>query len=338
MAKRANPTVVGGFVIGALALAVIALLVIGSGTFFGPKHQFVCFFRGNVNGLKVGAPVKFRGVPIGSVIAVRINLPGVPVSNVISRISRARARTLQLPVIIELDEKQFVGLGGGRKTMEPSQLKRLIDAGLRARLSTESLLTGLLYVDLDFYPDSPAKLVLKPGQTRYLEIPTVPTQFEVIQEAALRALARLDRIDFPGLILSMKEAAASVRDLAQSEQLKSAIVSLNNTLVSLQKTSRSARRDLNSMRTGLQPLMVSLKKTSDQAGLAMEQARGTLVSLRQSVNPNSPAMYNLSVAAANLAQASRAVRDLANELRRNPSVLIRGRTQQEDDRLPASAR
>lgn len=334
MAKRANPTVVGGFVIGALALVVAAVLVVGSGSLFGAKQQFVCFFRGNVNGLKVGAPVKFRGVPIGSVIAVRINLPGVPVSNVISR---ARARTLQLPVIIELDEKQLVGLGGRRTVMQPSQLKRLIDAGLRARLNTESLLTGLLYVDLDFYPDSPAKLVLKPGQSRYVEIPTVPTQFEVIQEAALRALARLDKIDFPGLILSMKEAAASVRDLAQSDQLKSAIVSLNNALLSLQRTSRSARQDLNGMRTGLQPLMVSLKKTSDQAGLAMEQARGTLASLQQSVNPNSPAMYNLSVAAANLAQASRAVRDLANELQRNPSILIRGRAEQENDRLPASA-
>ena len=335
MAKRANPSVVGGFVLGALALVVIAILVIGSGTFFGPRHQFVCFFRGNVNGLKVGAPVKFRGVPIGSVIAVRINLPGVPISDAISR---ARARTVQLPVIIELDEKQFVGLGGRRRTMNPKQLKRLIDAGLRARLNTESLLTGLLYVDLDFYPDSPANLVLKPGQTRYLEIPTVPTQFEVIQEAALRALARLDKIDFPGLILSMKEAASSIRDLAQSQQLKSAIVSLNDTLVSLRKTSRSARKDLDSMNENVKPLMLSLKKTSENAAVALQQTRNTLVSLQQTINPNSPAMYNLSVAAANLAQASRAVRNLANELQRNPSVLIRGRSQEKDGRLPASAR
>ncbi len=336
MAKRANPTVVGGFVVGALALVVGAILVIGSGRVFGAHHQFVCFFRGNVNGLKVGAPVKFRGVPIGSVIAVRINLPGLPVSDVISR---ARARTLQLPVIIELDEKQFVGLGGRRRVLSPAQLNRLIEAGLRARLSTESLLTGLLYVDLDFLPDTPANLVLKPGATKYLEIPTVPTQFEVIQDAALRALARLDQIDFPGLVLSMKQAVTSIRDLTQSQELKAAIVSLNGTLKSLQRTSRAARKDLNSVNANLKPLMVSLKQTSDQAALAMDQARSTLVSLQQSVNPDSPAMYNLSVAAANLAQASRAVRDLANELQRNPSVLVRGKAIEQDrESLPASAR
>lgn len=336
MAKRANPTVVGGFVIGAVALVVAAVLVVGSGKFFGGKHQFICFFRGNVNGLKVGAPVKFRGVPIGSVVQVRINLPGVPVSEVISR---ARSGTLQLPVVIELDENQFIGLGGRRKILIPSELNRLIEAGLRARLSTESLLTGLLYVDLDFYPDTPTHLLLKPGQTQYLEIPSVPTQFEVIQDAALRALARLDKIDFPGLILSIKGAALSIRNLAQSEELKSAIASLNSTLVNLQETSRSARAGLDDMRANLKPLMVSLKNTSDQAALAMDQTRTTLLSLQQSLNPDSPAMYNLSVAAANLAQASRAVRDLANQLQRNPSVLIRGRAINPDHQgLPASAR
>ncbi len=328
MAKRANPTVVGLFVVGAIAVVVAAILVLGSVRWFSTRYQFVCFFGGNVNGLKVGAAVKFRGVPIGSVVEIRISLRGVPLPQ---NITRAQARTFQLPVIIELDENQFVGLGGRPRTMTPAVLHQMIEAGLRARLSTESVLTGLLYVDLDFLPDTPAHLVLKPGQTRYLEIPTVPTQFEVLQEKAMHALARLDKVDFEGLAQSLKDVAVSFRNLAQSEQLKATLVSLNNTLESLQKTSRTARDDLNNLSTGLRPLIASLKKTSDQASLALQQAQTAMVSLQQTVNPNSPAMYNLSQAAANLAQASRAVRDLANELQRNPSVLIRGRTEEDQN-------
>ncbi len=149
----------------------------------------------------------------------------------------------------------------------------------------------------------------------------------------MRALARLDRVDIEGLTLSLREAAASIRNVAQSEQLKSALVSLNDTLKSLQKTSRAAQRDLDSVDAGIKTVTGSLKKTSDQAGLALEQTQSTLLSLEQAVNPNSPAMYNLSLAAANLAQASRAVRDLANELQRNPSLLVRGKSAQDQNQF-----
>ncbi len=330
MAKRTNATVVGVFVVGAIAVLVAAILVLGSGQWFGAHYRFVCFFKGSVNGLRVGAPVKFRGVQIGSVVAIRINVAGAQIPE---QITRARVRTFQLPVIIELDENQLVGLGGRRRTVTSSLLDNLIGAGLRARLSMESILTGLLYVELDFFPDTPAHLVLKPGQSKYHEIPTIPTQFEVIRESAMHALARLDKVDFEGMALSMKEAATAIRDVAQSEQLKSTLVSLSATLESLQKTSAAARRDLDGLNAGMRPLVASLEKTSDQATLVLQQTRSTLTSLQESINPNSPAIYNLSRAAASLDKASRAVRNLANDLQRNPSMLIRGRVQEDRHRF-----
>lgn len=317
---------IGGFVVGAIAVVVAAVVILGSGRWFGTHYQFVCFFKGSVNGLKVGAPVKFRGVPVGSVVAVRINLPGVQLPR---NITAARARGFQLPVIIELDENQFVSRGGRRRYITPKLLHILIQAGLRARLSSESLLTGLLYVDLDFLPDTPVHLVLKPGQTNYLEIPTVRTKLEVLQETAQEALANLGQADLQGLVKSLKEAATSIRDLARSEQLKSVLVSLNATLNSLRKTSHAARKNLNDVSGRLKPLIASLKQASDRASPALAQAQASLRSLQQTINPNSPAIYNISRAAASLGQASRAVRDLANELQRNPSILIRGRLQRE---------
>lgn len=322
MAKRANPSVVGGFVVGGIILAMAAILVLGSGRWFSTHREFVCFFSGNVNGLKVGAPVKIRGVPVGSVVSIRINLPGVERPAITTA---AQARAVEVPVIIELDESQLLALGARHKILRPEQVRRLIKAGLRARLSTESLLTGLLYVNLDFLPGTPAKMVLKPGQTKYIEIPTVPTQFEELQQAATSALAKLDKIDLAGLVTQLKEAAASMKGLANSKELQEALVSLNGTLKSLHKTSRTAREQVLRLRENTQPLVVSLTRTSDQARLALGQMQATLVTMQHTFDEKSPPMYNLSRAAQNLSQASRAIRDLAVELQRNPSILVRGK-------------
>ena len=74
MGKKANPAVIGAFVVGAVVLAVAGLLVFGSGKMFKHTVKFVCFFPGAVDGLNVGAPVRFKGVEVGSVIDVRLRL------------------------------------------------------------------------------------------------------------------------------------------------------------------------------------------------------------------------------------------------------------------------
>jgi primosomal protein N' len=70
MGKKANPTIIGLFVVGAIALAIVGVIVFGSGRFFKHTEAFVMFFPGSVNGLSVGAQVKFKGVDVGSVLVV----------------------------------------------------------------------------------------------------------------------------------------------------------------------------------------------------------------------------------------------------------------------------
>ena len=62
MARRTDPKIIGLFAVGALALAVAAAVALGSGRLFRKTYEYVLFFRGNVNGLRVGAAVKFKGV------------------------------------------------------------------------------------------------------------------------------------------------------------------------------------------------------------------------------------------------------------------------------------
>jgi paraquat-inducible protein B len=150
MPRRFSSTAIGIFVISGLALGVVALAVLGSGSLFRRTHRFICFFSGSLNGLKVGAAVKVRGVDIGSVSEIRLR--PTPSEGLL----KPNAEAINaLPVIIDIDESQLKSRGATGSALKPQELQNLIKRGLRAQLNTESFLTGLLYIDLNLYPDTP---------------------------------------------------------------------------------------------------------------------------------------------------------------------------------------
>src|SRR5512135_2268972 len=144
MSKQANKAVIGIFVVGAIALVVIAIVVLGSGKFFKKTVKAVCYFEGSVGGLNVGAPVVFRGVRIGSV------------SEIILKVDPSKL-IFTIPVYIEIEPDKFEVVGARPTEMKGQNLKTLIDKGLRASLETQSLVTGQMQVGLDFHPEKPAK-------------------------------------------------------------------------------------------------------------------------------------------------------------------------------------
>lgn len=319
MAKRVSTTTVGAFIVTALALIVAAILLLGSGRFFRPRHEFVCFFAGNLNGLKAGAPVKFRGVQIGSVTAIRLRIPGQV------KITDADPRNAALPVIIELDQDEIVGLGGTRTVGSNAALKTFIARGLKAQLATESLLTGLLYVDLNFHPDTQPKFIMPPGSA-YREIPTIPTAFEQIQEKALTALAKLDQIDFGALVSALTDTAKATRDLVGSPQLQATIEQLKDSAASMKTAMSSITKTTDQLAFHIDPVMDSLKKTSDQAALTLSSAQVAINDLNGSLEPDSPLGYQIGRTLQSVTEASQAMAALADYLQRNPSAIVRGKS------------
>jgi paraquat-inducible protein B len=165
MNKRISPAMIGAFVLGAVALIVIAILVFGSGRLFRQTRTFVLYFDNSVNGLRVGAPVKLKGVEIGSVKDIRL------------LVGQGTAGDM-IPVIIEIDLKKLTRRGAAaaaETTVDPEAMQKVIvDRGLRGQLDMESLVTGLLYVAIDFFPGTPINLVQKPGgDYDYPEIATL---------------------------------------------------------------------------------------------------------------------------------------------------------------------
>lgn len=326
MSKRISRTAIGIFVVGAFALAIAAVVVVGSGSLFKKPIRFVCMFQGNVNGLRVGAPVKFKGVQIGSVEEIKLVLkpsegelkPGI--------------RDMRIPVIIGIDRDMLMTRGATGEALSQPGFEEMVARGLKAQLDAESLLTGLLFIDLDLRPNAPVNLSLVAGKGSLREIPTVPTDLEQIQKQATDALAKLDRIDLNDMVASITHAADSLNQLTGSSDLKATLASLKEAVPNLNRTVTSLRVALDNANEQITPLVVSLKKSSEEANSTMKDTREALLEVKSNLDPDSPLSVNLNSALDQLTDTSRAIENLTDYLQRNPAALIRGKYVPEKDR------
>jgi paraquat-inducible protein B len=336
MAKRVSSTAIGGFVLASLAVAIAAALILGSGKLLQRPHDYICMFQGNLNGLKVGAAVKIRGVQIGAVKQISLRL----------RQGQGELRQINIAqqpmaVILEVNEREFEAIGGQTQAFTAERLDALIKHGLRAQLGMESLLTGILYIDVGFHPNTPLNLYIVPGSGAYPEVPTIPTQMEQIREDATKALAKIGEVDFKKLGDSITGAGQSINRLASDPDLHKAIDSVNRivsdpelrqsvdqlheTLVNVNKAVIAAKNTIERSSTKIDPMIASFKKTSDDLQTALAQARATLASAQLLLSPGSPMTHKLDATMDELTDASRSIHDLADYLQRNPSALIRGK-------------
>jgi paraquat-inducible protein B len=336
MSKKISPTLIGAFVVGALALVVIAVIALGSGRFFRQTKEFVLYFDGSVNGLRVAAPVKFKGVEIGSVKDIRLQLEkGLQVK--------------KIPVIVEIDLEKLTSRGASPVVAEDAAAfhKAIVEDGLRGQLLMESLVTGLLYVGLDLFPGTPINLVQKPnGDYKYTEIPTLPTSLEQAQDTATKVLAKLAEIDFKGLMDSISRAVDGVDQLANSPALKSSLRSLEQTLPKIDAAVADIRKLATNLDGSVASLTGNLQQTSDaareamqQAGIAMKQtdmalkeAEAAITNIRGISDPDAAIFYELRRSLREVSAAARSLRLLSNYVERNPRALIFGKPENQEGR------
>jgi len=325
MTKRVSSAVIGAFVVGSFAVLVAAIMVVGSGQLFKKPLLFVCMFQGDLNGLKIGAPVKFRGVQIGSVAAIRLAL--TPDEGRL----KENATGFWLPVIVEIERSQILARGGTGAALGGRGLEDMIRRGLRAQLNVESLLTGLLYIDLDLHPNAPLNLALEPGG-RYREIPTIPTTLESVQKQATEAFAKFEQIDFKALAISITEVANSIKSLTSSPKVQATLDSLKDVTANLNTTIVSIRGTIDRVNSRLDPLMASFQKNSAEVNATLAQARAALVQLQSALDPEAPLAIRLNETLDQLTETTRSMGAFTDYLQRNPSALVRGKYIPDKDR------
>jgi len=326
MNKKISPTLIGGFVLGALALLVIAVIAFGSGRLFRKTKEFVVYFDRDVNGLNIGAPVKFKGVEVGSV------------KNILLQLDQS-LEVPSIPVLFEIDLKKITSRGATLTLLEdPAALKAAIDRGLRAQLRTESLVTGVLYIGIDLFPGTPVKFVQAAG-SKYPEIPAVPTTLERVEVTAGEILAKLSEVDFKGMMDSVSRAVDGVGQLVNSPALKSALQRLDQMMPKIDQAIAEIRKTTGNLDGNITTLSANLEQTSDAARGAMQQASLTMkqtdaalkeaeaamINIRGISDPDSITFYELGRSLREVSAAARSLRLLSDSVQRNPRSLIFGK-------------
>jgi paraquat-inducible protein B len=321
VSRRANPALIGGFVLGGVLLAIIAVVVFGSGRFFRDTQQFISFFEGSVAGLDVGSSVRFRGIDVGSVEDILVDVPNV----------ERQGGDLRIAVIYALDREKLEARGATVRLDNPFDIDRLLALGIRAELSTESLVTGRKYIAIDLDPANPISLAPMPG-VPYPEIPTVGTGLDRIQEELYGIIADLGAVQLGALVNVATETLGDVGRLAASPEVTAALERLPETIDRLNTTVAGLQSLIGRVDSTLTPVTDGILRTTEQTTATMKQLETTLADVGVvlenaggTFERDSPALVQFERAMAELGGASRALRDLADYLERNPSALLRGR-------------
>jgi len=337
MSKPANKTLIGAFIVGAVALAVVALVVFGSGKFFRKQTFWVSFFEGSVKGLNVGSSVVFRGVKIGEVSQIKVNFDSVTLS-------------VNIPVIYEVYPDSFREIGPQVKVEDKEFHRALIAKGLRAQLQMQSLVTGQLMINVDFLPQRPAKMfgVHKAELGKQFgdlwEIPTVPTPLQELENI-------LSGINIKEIAEDVRRAMDGIAKLATSPDLHASIGELRQTMTDIQKLVRNIDSKVEPLATGIDQTLVevragidqtlvevragigdarklmrsNIKEAADSATTALDQANVTLKSIEDIAEEGTQLRYDISAALKEIAAAARSVRVLADFIEQHPDAILRGR-------------
>lgn len=323
MSKRANPTAIGLFTIGALVLTVIGIASLASSAWLRTRTTFVSYFGESVNGLEVGAPVKFQGVPIGRVTDLLIQI-------------ELRDKTFEVPVEYEIDLKRLTSQSGTFVNLnDQGVLERQIADGLRARLQLESMVTGMLYVELAYDTDAlPPKLEAKPNA--FPEIPTSQsllaafgTQAGSLVGDALKILFRvneiLESVDIEEINASVVASAQSVERLADSRQIREAFAEVPKMSARFNSTMAEMQVLAERLSGAVGPLSANVDSTNAQLLLTLHSLREAIDASSNIFSTDSGIGYQLQSTLAGMKEAADALQLLALTLERNPDMLLRGK-------------
>jgi len=252
----------------------------------GPPTSVVMYFEQSVRGLSPGAPVDFRGVVIGAVRSIGIEF-------------RRDTNSFRLPVVVDFYPSRL----GLRRQGEPGALdaaaeqrltEALIRRGMRAQLRNGNLLTGQMYIAIDFFKGAPPP---KAGQSHGLdEFPTIPGAFDELQGKLADIVDKIGKVPFDAI----------GRDLSSA-------------LVGMRETMASADRLVRKLDGQVAPEIMA----------AMEDARKTLKAAEGTFSADAPLQQDLRRTLLELMRTANSLRQLTDYLEENPQSLLRGKPKEE---------
>jgi paraquat-inducible protein B len=329
MNKKINPALIGAFVLASMAMAITAVMYFGASSYGSDKTVYVAYFRVETSGLEVGAPVVLQGVKVGHVTGIDVGYEPSDNSFYVRVEFTTRPKAVLLPEGMQLEPE------GERATLAQS----LIENGFRARLATQSLVTGKLMLELGFFPGTQANL----HTDDKLEIPTIPTTIEKLwQEIATidfgkigngieNIVAGVDRLVNDGDLQQMEiEFVTTLKSLQQAvEEFRKMVVNLDARLEvvagSLDQAGDGVARLANDLDGHVEPLMQAFHRTIGSADTTLGAATSVLNEADGLLSENSALRTELTQALQNISDAARSLKGFADYLDRHPEALLKGK-------------
>ncbi|MGJ7524114.1 intermembrane transport protein PqiB [Variovorax sp. GB1P17] len=247
----------------------------------GPSQTLLMYFNQSLRGLTPGAPVDFRGVVIGEVKSIGVEF------------DRAE-REFRMPVLVQVYPDRLRRRAGESgvesRTSQQERLRFLAEKGLRAQLRNGNLLTGQVYVALDFFPKAPpAKIDLSKNP---IELPTMANSLDEIQSQVQEIATKLNKVPY--------------------EQIAG---DLRTTLATLNKTLTATEQTVNRINSDVTPELAA----------AMKDVRKTVNTAERTLADDSPLQQDMRQTLRELTRAAGSVRILTDYLERHPESLLRGK-------------
>ncbi len=293
---------------------------------YARKFNWLLYFDGSVRGLSAGAPVEFRGIPVGKVLDVKLELDP---ENLICRI----------PVLIETEPERFWPEGAAYEdAKQKAFIEDLVKKGLRARLKTGNLLTSQLLVDLDLHPNAGDAQIDWSG--KYPVLPTLPGPAEEILASVNRVLAKLDGLPIEEMGRDLHSTIQGADRLVNASDLRESLAVLNQTMRQAQEmmtqlntsTAPDLAAGVEQLSAAFTQLNTLVQKMNDEVVPALsatvKQAQGTLTHIDSFISTDASLYHELKRALSEVAGAAKAIRVAADYLSRHPDALIYGKGQE----------
>ncbi len=320
MSKQASKALVGAFMVGGISLLIAAVVVFGGGSFFENRLKFAVFFDSSVMGLSVGAPVMFRGVPVGRVDSIHLN-------------TTLDSFVVTTPVIIDLTYHGLTDLSDGKLSIE--KLQEFVDHGLRARLVSQSFVTGQLLVELNFYEKNEPGLKPVENVTVYNEIPVIPSIPSRL-DTVVQRLRDLPIEDIGQSVLDITVSLSNILKKAENSKIMDNVgeftqyvenvsTNVNSIITKLQQTITHYDQLATTATEKVVDTSDTLETFFKNANLLMQKMQEVVQDMQELANPNSTSVTGLNQALREVTEAARALRSLSDTLERTPEVLLRGR-------------
>ncbi|MEX1113632.1 MAG: MlaD family protein [Akkermansiaceae bacterium] len=332
MSKKASPTVIGVFTLIGIILAGASIVLFGAGKLFKTTHDILVYFDKSVYGLQVGSDVRFGGVRIGSVKSINV------------LVDRKENRKI-IPVVVELGDKELSLIsteeGGGIDLSSFEGVDRAVSQGLRAGMKQQSLLTGQLYVEFDIVPNSEGFVYQPSGEHLYPVVPTIGTEFDELIAGIADGLKKFNALDLDGVMGDLRKVLVSAEDQIAALQMKE----INDNVMAITKDVRKITSDkklisavqnldealaqidtlVTKANAEFDPLLADLKAVIAKTDAGLVQIDQAAKEISGFSNARSPVMMRLQNVLQETERASRALKELSNDLKRDPDTLLRGR-------------